>query len=39
MEKIIKINIKNVSREEIKQLKKYLEENCWDWEVVIHAAS
>ena len=29
----IKINLKNVSKEEIEELKKYLEENCWDWKV------
>jgi len=29
----IKINLKNVSREEIEALKKYLEENYWDWKV------
>lgn len=29
----IEINLKNVSREEIEGLKKYLEENCWDWKV------
>ena len=27
----IEINLKNVSREEISELKKYLEANCWDW--------
>jgi len=27
----IEINLKNVSKEEIEELKKYLEENCWDW--------
>jgi|TARA_E500000305_G_scaffold43129_1_gene33394 hypothetical protein len=32
--KTIKINLKNVSREEIEELKKYLEDNCWDWKVV-----
>jgi len=29
----IKINLKNVSKEEIEELKKYLEKNCWDWKV------
>ena len=29
----IEINLKNVSEEEIEELKKYLEENCWDWKV------
>lgn len=28
---IIKIDLKNVHKEEIEQLKKYLEENCWNW--------
>ena len=27
----IEINLKNVSKEEIEELKKYLEANCWDW--------
>ena len=35
----IEINLKNVSREEIEELKKYLEENCWDWKVEPQAAS
>ena len=29
--KIIKINLKNVHKDEIQELKKYLESNCWDW--------
>tara|TARA_R100001460_G_scaffold78772_1_gene119749 strand:+ start:203 stop:364 length:162 start_codon:yes stop_codon:yes gene_type:complete len=28
---IIKIDLKNVHKDEIQELKKYLEENCWDW--------
>ena len=34
---IIKINLKNVSREEIEELKKYLEDNCWMWKEVNNA--
>ena len=29
--KIIKINLKNVHKHEIQELKKYLEANCCDW--------
>ena len=28
---IIEINLNNVSKEEVKQLKSYLENNCWNW--------
>tara|TARA_A100001035_G_C27618407_1_gene424256 strand:- start:527 stop:655 length:129 start_codon:yes stop_codon:yes gene_type:complete len=28
---MIEINLKNVSRDEIIELKEYLEDNCWDW--------
>jgi len=28
---IIEINLKNVHKDEIQELKKYLEENCWNW--------
>ena len=34
MTKIIKINLKNVHKDEIKELIKYLEENSWDWKGV-----
>ena len=28
---IITINTVNCSREEVQELKDYLEENCWNW--------
>lgn len=36
--KIIKINLKNVHKDEIQELKKYLESNCWDWTEVTSCA-
>jgi len=32
--KIIYVNINNVSREEQQELRRYLEENCWEWKEV-----
>lgn len=28
---IITIDVTGVYREEVEELKEYLEENCWDW--------
>jgi hypothetical protein len=28
---IIEINLNNVSKEEVNQLKSYLENKCWNW--------
>jgi hypothetical protein len=32
---IIEIDCVNVSREEVKELKDYLEENCWNWKEIL----